>query len=293
MVTPYFRAMLPSTPSARLQGHSGAIYDVAWCGATNSWCTAGGDGVVATWGPGADNGNALFHHASPFYAVSAWEDGVVAGNATGEVLGKWGDHHAATHLHRGPVFSICTDAEGLLWTGDGLGQLIRWKRDKNGMQSTTHVTTDLGKIRSIAAHPEGLLVAGGQGAWAILSLAGDVLETRLVHERSCYWALRLPEKEVVISGGQDGKLVVCRGEERVVELPIHQSAVYRGVHHGDILWTAGRDKDVKAWNIHTLEPLGKIERPHARSVNALCLGGASGTLLATGGDDRMLKVWDL
>jgi len=285
--------MLPSSPSARLQGHSGAIYDAAWCASTESWCTAGGDGVVATWAQGWEHGKALFHHASPFYAVTTWDGGVVAGNATGEVLGRWGDSHTAKHVHRAPVFSLHADDEGMLWTGDGQGQLVRWKRDEHGMQVADTVSTDLGKIRSISSHPQGLLVAGGHGFWAILSKDGTVLATRQAHERSCYWAIHLPEKQAVISGGQDGKLVVCLGEERVVVLPIHQSAVYRGVRCGDVLWTAGRDKDVKAWDVHTLEPVGKLERPHARSVNALALGGAAGAQLATGGDDRMLKVWDL
>ena len=249
--------------------------------------------MVATWAAGDEHGTALFHHGSPFYAVSSWNGGVVAGNATGEVLGRWGDVHTNVHSHQDSVFSLHADVAGMLWSGDGSGKLIRWQRHDEVMNDVVHVSTDLGKIRSITPHPDGVLVAGGRGAWAIISLEGTVLQTTQAHERSCYWAIHLPEKQAVISGGQDGKLVVCRGEERVLELPIHQSAIYRGVRCGDVLWTSSRDKDVKAWDVHTLKHLGKLERPHARSVNALALGGGSDTQLATGGDDRMLKVWDL
>ena len=76
-------------------------------------------------------------------------------------------------------------------------------------------------------------------------------------------------------------------------MPIHQSAVYRGLIHEGLLYTCSRDKSVKAWNIQDLELQFKLDTHHARSVNAMALGGAKALQLATGGDDKLLKVFNL
>ena len=76
-------------------------------------------------------------------------------------------------------------------------------------------------------------------------------------------------------------------------LDVHQSAVYRGLIQDQTLWTCGRDKDVKAWSLDSLEALDKLKLPHTRSVNAMALGGPDGAHLATGSDDRSIKVWAL
>ena len=290
---PYFRIMLSLSSPLVLRGHTGAVYDATWVHALQAWCSAGGDGVVARWKWGEADGHAVFHHSSPFYAVCAWGDSVVAGNATGELFAHWGTQHVVAHEHKASVFALHADASGVLWSGDGEGHIRAWERRDHALQSTLHIPTALGKIRHIGPHPSGLIVAGGSGAWAILDTTQKRVHPVTTHDRSCYWAMHLPEKDVVISGGQDGKLVACQGESPVLDLALHQSAIYRGVRVGEMLWTAGRDKDVKAWDIHSLEAAGKLPRPHTRSVNALAQGGPEGRHLVTGGDDRTLKVWTL
>ena len=289
----YFCDMIPSAPHLVLRGHSGAVYDLAWDEVAGSWISAGGDGVLAAWIHGEEHGKALAHHTSPFYALTIWKGMVVGGNSTGELFMHASDGPRIMHIHKAPVFSLYADAHGALWSGDGEGNLCRWERGNEGPVVTHQLGTDLGKIRHITAHPSGVIVTGSAGCWMVIDRDFECSNPVHAHARSCYWAHHLPSKQAILSGGQDGQLKVHRGEEEIIALDVHQSAIYRGVLHGDVLWTCGRDRDVKAWNLSSLDALGKLSHPHARSVNAMVLGGPADAFLATAGDDRTVKIWAL
>ena len=105
-VNPYFCRMFPQAPLLTLRGHQGAVYDLAWDASDRSWVSAGGDGVVARWSFGNTDGTALFQHASPFFAVTVWDDLVLGGNHTGELFVKTPAKHTVYTPTRRP-FSPC------------------------------------------------------------------------------------------------------------------------------------------------------------------------------------------
>lgn len=147
--------------------------------------------------------------------------------------------------------------------------------------------TGLGKIRHLSPWGKHMIVASSSGKWSVFSLEGKVSLEVQAHARSCYWAIAHPNKEgVVLSGGQDGELTAHQGKEEIMRLAVHQSAVYRGLVQNEVLWTAGRDKEAKAWSLNNLESLGKLPLPHTRSINALALGGTDNKLLGTGSDEE-------
>ena len=278
------------------RGHHGAIYDIAWSRSHQSWITAGGDGIVAQWNvENSENGKAILQHSSAFYCAIEWERHVVAGNTSGELFFVNQDDHQVSKNHDASVFSLFVDDQNCLWTGDGNGILKCWMWRNNTPTCEMNIETDLGKIRDISACPDGLLLSGESGSWQVVSKEGQSIASTSTHEGSCYWALYIPEKQVIISGGKDGMIQASdwRNRQEILALPIHQGAIYRGLRQGQFLWTASRDREVKIWNISTLDPVGKLTRPHTRSVNAMALGGTDETLLATGGDDRTLKIWDV
>ena len=278
------------------RGHHGAIYDIAWSRSHQSWITAGGDGIVALWNvENAENGKAILQHPSAFYCAIDWERHVVAGNASGELFFVNPDGHKVSNDHDASVFSLFVDDGNCLWTGDGNGIVKRWIWWDNAPRCELSIETGLGKVRDISACPDGLLLSGESGSWQVVSKEGQIIASKTSHDGSCYWALYVPEKHVILSGGKDGMIHALdwRSQKEIVALPIHQGAIYRGLRQGPFLWTASRDRDVKIWDLSTLDPVGKLTRPHTRSVNAMALGGADETLLATGGDDRTLKIWDV
>ena len=279
--------------STRLwRGHQGAVYDLIWHAHSNAWLSAGGDGVVASWQENDGNGKAIFQHGSAFYSVHALGAGTVAGNGSGEIFWALGESVKKYTVHKSPVFGFGIDSEGQLWSGDGTGNIAIWAPHAQGLEMKAMWATGLGKIRHLSPSGRQMIVASSSGKWSVFSLEGKVSLEVQAHARSCYWAIAHPNKEgVVLSGGQDGELTAHQGKEEIMRLAVHQSAVYRGLVQNEVLWTAGRDKEAKAWSLNNLESLGKLQLPHTRSINALALGGTDNKLLGTGSDDRSIKLW--
>ena len=273
-----------------LQGHQGAVYDVHWNAVRQAWFSAGGDGIVAEWNEGQTDGTARLHMDGACFAVSSWKDGIVAGNANGHVSAWTPDRTVHLPQHPSPVFSLFERGDGTLLVGDGAGTIRAWTMNGDEPILAWVCQTPHGKVRHMAPHPDGTLVAWGAGGWSIVNEQGQNGSWHQAHEGSCYWAMWHVEKQAVLSGGQDGHLSVQTTENLSLSIPIHQSAVYRGLVHGGLLLTASRDKSVKMWHLSDLEPAGRIERLHARSINAMAIGGADLDQLATAGDDRLLKL---
>ena len=273
------------------RGHQGAVYDLTWDGARQVWLSAGGDGVVAAWTPGDEHGEAVFQHASPFYAVSIWGETTVGGSSDGSLFTAEGSEVRQFDVHQGPVLALGTTHSGLHASGDANGMVCLWTAEGGRLDMQHTCPTSFGKIRHMAPHPDGMLLATGSGQVVILSEDGKVISTVQAHVRSAYWASIHPTKPVTLSTGQDGELVVHDGHREVLRMPVHKSAVYRGWIDGQFLWTAGRDHDVKVWDLNTFDAVLKLHMPHTRSVNALAMGGVKGTHVATAGDDRAVKVW--
>ena len=276
------------------QGHQGAVYDILWSSAHQSWFSCGGDGIVAQWTMDQANGTARLHTQSACYSLATWGDaGVVMGDASGG-LACWSPSGVMEVAgHNAPVFALHERPDGVLLSGDGNGAIKGWRMGQKGLEQVFECATPHGKVRHFSDHPEGTLASFGCGGWGLLDANNTLGSMTVMHQGSCYWALWHEGKQAVFSGGLDGHLAVCARNAAPFTMPIHQSAVYRGVIHEGLLYTCSRDKSVKAWNIQDLEPRFKLDTHHARSVNAMALGGAKTLQLATGGDDKLLKVFNL
>lgn len=113
-----------------------------------------------------------------------------------------------------------------------------------------------------------------------------------------YAAVDLPKKAAFLTGDADGHLRVYGMDGTLVlAFPAHQGPVYRLVRSGELIWSASRDKSVKAWHVEDLRPIAKIDVGKAmqrRSVNALSLAlRPERQELLAGGDNRMALVYQL
>lgn len=276
-----------------LSGHQGAIYDAFWDAHSETWLTAGGDGIVAEWPRnGKGEGRALLHHEKAFFAVSAHKGRRVAGTENGELF-RWKTSESTEaqrlQAHANGLFALAWTASGLLISGGGDERVVVWN-DK-GQQSEWRLP-GAQKIRCIV--PQGERIFIGTTAGQAHTTSVDELMTShpaalslTGHAGGCYAAMWHPKKEAWMSGGRDGHVRVWgKDGEEILAFPAHEGAIYRMAIAQGKLWTASRDKTVKSWSMDDLSPLQKITLKNGgsnRSINAL---SASTDALLFGGDDR-------
>ena len=291
----------PSEPKL-LVGHQGAVYDGVWHAGTGRWVTAGGDGVVAAWDPASPGtGEAWLHHGQPFFSLGTDGDWMHAGTDQGEWW-AWRPAEAREPrrllAHSRGIFALTPWAPGVLFTGGGDGRFAQWQWDEAGWVLLRDIPLPSGgKVRCLSPGPESLLIGTAESGWG----EWHVATARWLHWEGAggaYCAHWLAHKGAWLLGGRDGHLRVWHahtpqetGLREIWSFPAHQGTVYRLVATPQALWTASRDKTLKAWHPETLAPLARIERiatGHTRSVNALAarpLPGGDWELLS-GGDDR-------
>lgn len=286
--------------TVHLSGHQGAIYDACWDGLSQTWLTAGGDGIVAEWpGDGHGEGRALLHHEKAFFAVSASGAFRAAGTENGELF-RWTAENAAEakriQAHSQGLYALAWTSSDLLVTGGGDERIAFW--NKAELQSDWRLA-GAQKIRCIVPHEDRIFIGTTEGK-AYLTSTHEMtqpqpsLHSLSGHEGGCYAAAWHPTKKAWISGGRDGYIRVWQADGlEILAFPAHEGAIYRMVIAQDELWTASRDKTVKSWSLQDLsaqQRIGLKEGGSNRSINAL---SAAPNGILFGGDDRMGRLLSL
>ena len=283
-----------------LSGHQGALYDACWDPESRTWLTAGGDGIIAEWNSdGSAEGRAILHHDRAFFCVATAGSRRYAGTESGELF-SWNqsspDRARRFETHSNGLFSVAKGKANSIITGGGDERLV-WQED--GVILGEWRVPGSRKIRCIVPSPQGWFVGTSSGtAWTFeswQSLRDLRLEKRVEgHEGGCYAAIWHHKKRVWLSGGRDGHIRVWDPSGTpILAFPAHEGAVYRMVQLNGLIWTAGRDKIVKAWDATSLQPLRRIshkEGGSTRSVNALAAAVDATPALLFGGDDRMVRL---
>ena len=287
----------------RWTGHNGAIYDLVFWPERGQWVSAGGDGLVAAWSAGGQ-GTGIFHHHEAFFSVGLWGQDLVAGTASGDAFVLIGGEPRRWKVHDLGTFAFATAATGALLTGGGDGTGNLWGRGASGEilnLGPAWTNPAGGKIRGFFAGPSGdMLVASSDGTARLLSIDARELAHPVVrHEGGVYCAVWHEGKGVWLTGGRDGHIrVSLPSGEAILALPAHEGSIYRMCLVGKQLWTAGRDKCIKVWDLDALQVLHRLDARsggHSRSVNAMaCRVTAEGALeVVSGGDDRVVMLHSL
>ncbi|HEV3137616.1 MAG TPA: serine/threonine-protein kinase, partial [Pirellulales bacterium] len=100
----------------------------------------------------------------------------------------------------------------------------------------------------------------------------------------------------VVSGGQDGTIRFwdAEGGQELKAISAHKSCVNVVVYSpsGTILASASCDHTIKLWDAATLQPLDTLEG-HQNEVHCLAFCPTDPKLLAAGGHEPVVRIWDL
>lgn len=288
---------------ARWTGHQGPVYALSNDDAAGTTFLSGsGDGLVVRWSA-ADppDGIPVARIGRAIFSLRRQGSLLWVGDEDGGVHSIDLQHAQElffSHTHRKGVFRFQPLADGRMAAAGGDGRLSLWAAGGSIGEPLRTIPVSAGKLRDLALDPltGDLVVASADGM--VRWLRGvDLNEVRTIeaHPSGVASIAFLPGKEALLSGGKDGHLRVWvpARDTPLVDLKVHTGAIYGVIPGADGAWfaTIGRDRTVKFWDAHTLEPMARVERGssgHTHSVNA---GLAIGDRLITAGDDRALMAW--
>lgn len=286
-----------------LTGHTGAIYSLAGVG--NTVYSTGGDGQVVKWNldePG--DGTLIARMGKQIFSMALLptKDTLLLGQMHGgihvlDLDTRLEKHHLA--LHTNGVFDILPYHNHYL-AAAGDGTLSLWRADDHALGKKVALADE--SLRALAIHPNAqqLAVGSSDNGIYLLSLPELTIQRKLEgHSNSVFTVCYSPDGRYLLSGSRDAHLMVwdiAESYKPMHRIPAHLFTINHIVYSpdGSLFATAGRDKDVKIWDARTYKLLKVLDRHkydgHINSVNRLWWGDS---FLASAGDDRKIKLWNV
>ncbi len=234
-----------------------------------------------------------------------------------------------THHHPVRALAFAPDGTWLLAAGYG-GEVRLWKVSEQNSFASLSWTDHI--VQSVAVHPEGTFFALGGGRWnkqercyslgevafcQVEDFGAVVRYTWVAHEEPVHTVAFTPDGQQLLTGGWDGTVKVWRLErtgwgdwsgslERT--LTIFRPGWLRSFAlspKGTLLAAAGFayqplgswwEVTTPLWHLAEGRPMGTLKagffRGHRKPVNAVAFSPTL-PLIATGSDDKTVKVWDI
>lgn len=317
----------------QLEGHKQGVYALLHLRGSSVIVSAGGDGAVVKWDldaanlPGAIVGDSGFLDENgpvhmnpepsvagvlfaqlpePIFCLMEGLVGVIWAGTQGGLVFKLvsGEAPRMIKLGTSSVFFISLWMDGRIAVGLGSGELVFLDDDMQLLDRKS-----LGEKSLRCCLGERGLIGGSDGLIWRLDALGEVLSVRTANHPSVFCMAKLDEDSIV-SGGRDAQLWWYRdGAEETVKAHLYTiHALMLEPSEGRWLASGGMDKSIKIWDAQNNTLLKVIDRSkfpnfgHTHSVNALAwLGEVDGLdvsrvgrrLLASAGDDKIIRVWEV
>lgn len=284
-----------------LQGHEGAIYKLQFDNSNRKLYSVGGDGWLVEWDPNhSSDGQLIARVPDQLFSLAITPHRFYLGSFQGNFYILDRNSGAILHeqrVHQRGIFSILVHEHHVLTLG-GDGRIVAW--DETSMQQVREYPLSGKALRVQALNPAGdvLAVGASDGSIYILSFPELYLQKQIesAHVPSVF-ALTWADNRL-ISGGRDALLKAWRHEmnyELELSLNAHWYAIYEVIATQEFLITASRDKTMRWWNRHTMEPVktiqwGEVMEAHVHSVNTLAVD-ESRNMLFSGSEDRTIRIW--
>jgi cytochrome c len=227
--------------------------------------TAGEDGRIAVWSPGADRpGSVLEGHGGPVVGLAVSPDGTVLASASWDrTVRVWPLAGGAPRVLEGHTQNV----NGVAFTGDGRvvsagydATLRVWPLGEGGAPAVTTLPTPL---NSVAVARDGEIVtAGADGKVYFLSPAGEMRGTATASETPVIAVALSGDGALVAAAGIRGSVAIIERASREVRrtlvgpgLPVWSLAF---APDNRTLFTGGTDRMVRRWNAVSGEHLGAV-----------------------------------
>jgi WD40 repeat protein len=277
-------------------GHTAAIYclshndKVIWAG--------DGNGYIVEWSIDNDTGEVIAQLPSPVYSLAyvSMYNLLIAGDMHGHIF--WLDIKSKKILkrheaHHKGVFSLIVNDE-IMYSCGGDGTVTKWS------------VANMSPIESLAISPVGLrslylfsekelLIGDGRGYLFTLDIENMILTNNEKRHQSTIFSISSFQDQVIITGSRDATIKVSKNESILADINAHWYTVNSMVTKDNILFSASRDKKIRAWQLPSLECIDSVDftrNGHIRSVNAISYL-TDKKILISGGDDKIVKIWNV
>jgi len=289
-----------------LKGHQSGIYSLMQGEEPNELISSGGDGAILAWKVSDHSTSRIIGNLKEviFSMIKSPEKGVyLFGTMNGHIYKidrETGKLDKFENLHGSGVFDMYFLNDNRLATIGGDGMLKTWEYPS--FNPIHEVLVSDKKLRSFDLNKElGHIAIGAiDGTVSIFDVKNLKRIMRFkAHDRGVYLTRFHPHKKMLITGCIEGVINFWKTDQdykHVYQRAVHQSTVDGFDHHkwDNMYVTVSKDKSIKIWDPSFDIPttINKFSGAgHAHSVNAVCwlLNG----VLATGGDDRVIKLWNV
>jgi cytochrome c len=280
-----------------LRGHGGPVRAIAVLG-PNSIVTGSFDHRMIIWTVGTGTARRVlgFHEGAITSLARVTDSCFASGGEDGQVVLWCGDQPNPTRVfrrHQGPVTTIAVDRLGARVASASFDRRIIVSPSLQ-VAAEPFVLEDSTQVTGIAFSPDGseLFAAGYDGTLRSIRLE-DGRMTKRVQIGSTINNLVLAGNEELVAATADGKLLfldLMLNQKATLEIQLGPLTNLAVSPAGDVIATAGLQGSVAIVERRARRKLASIEGP-GMPVWSLAYD-QKGTVLYTGGADRVVRRWD-
>ncbi len=290
-----------------LTGHSGAITTVVFP-SSDRIASASGDKLIKIWD--AKDGRAirsLAGHTSAVLALGVVDGGRLVSGSADKTVKMWdatADKPVWSWASKSAVSAVATRAGGKqIVVGSADGWLAVLDTSSGEPKAISGLSAHNAGVAAIAVSPDGSRIAtvGGDGHWKLWAIAETGILTSTGKEEISKKTTTLPALSTV-AFRLDGKQIAFGGADGIVHIAdTGTGVVTRGLRghtdwitaisfaaNGEQLLSVGVDKVCRVFELGKASAIGS---GHAMAIRSIAVS-RDGTRIATGSDDRTVKVWN-